>query len=642
MKRIRCKITIIFFLLCGLCILVQSFRLQVLDIFGHQKELKKIVIPCKRGVIYDRHGEPLAITTQTSSLYACPDVIKKPEQVARKLSKILHIEYKSLLKRLKRKGEFIWLKRWLTPKEASLVERLDIDGLNFRPENKRSYPHGYLAGQVLGFVGVDGVGLEGIERKFDEFLQGIPGFYFGIKDAHGRIILAPRQPIKPAQDGHSLRLSIDANIQYQAEQVLKKAVQKWHAKKGCVIVVVPQSGEILAMANYPFFDPNNFRHSSPSIWRNHAIADSFEPGSTFKTFLLAAAFDKGIWSPHDILYAENGRYRLENITIHDVQRFGWLSVENAIIYSSNIGAVKIGLKVGKEIFYQYIKKFGFSEKTGIDLNGESPGLVRSLSRWSKVDTATICFGQGVGVTALQLAMAYSAIANGGKLMRPLLVERIYDAQGKVVKVFEPEVKRQVISPVTAALLRKILRKVVIKGTGQKADIAGYEVAGKTGTSQKVNPKTGKYYQDKYIASFAGFFPASHPRVVIVVVIDEPHPLYYGGIVAAPVFKEIAQHIIWQWHLAPSTSPKLKMAKTKTQSVFIPKSLSDFEGIDEAIAKGVMPDLQGLPLRLALRILQKLNLQVKIEGAGRVIKQFPAPGTKIRENTVCLLQLGVDE
>ncbi len=632
-----------FFLSCGLCILIQSFRLQVLDIFTHHKKLKKIVIPCKRGFIYDRYGEPLAITTQIPSLYACPDVIKRPEEVARRLSKILHMDYKDLLNRLKRKGEFIWLKRWLTPREASLVERLDIDGLNFRPENKRSYPHGYLAGQVLGFVGVDGVGLEGIERKFDQFLQGIPGFYFGIKDARGRIILAPRQPIKPAQDGHSLRLSIDANIQYRAEQALKKAVQKWHAKKGCVIVVVPQSGEILAMANYPFFNPNNFRHSSPFIWRNHAIADSFEPGSTFKTFLLAAALDKKIWSPHDILYAENGRYRLEDVTIHDVKHFGWLSVENAIVYSSNIGAVKIGLKVGKDSFYQYIKKFGFSEKTGIDLNGESPGLLQPVSRWTKVDSATICFGQGIGVTALQLAMAYSAIANGGKLMRPLLVERIYDAKGKVVKAFEPEVKRQVINPTTAALVRRILRKVVAKGTGQEADIPGYEVAGKTGTSQKVNPRTGKYHHDKYIASFVGFFPASHPRVVIVVVIDEPHPLYYGGIVAAPVFKEIAQHIIWQWQLAPSAPTELKMAKRESQPNPIPESSSpDFEGIDKAITKGIMPNLQGLPLRLALRILQKVNLQVKIEGTGWVIKQIPAPGTKIREDTVCLLQLGVDE
>jgi cell division protein FtsI (penicillin-binding protein 3) len=240
-------------------------------------------------------------------------------------------------------------------------------------------------------------------------------------------------------------------------------------------------------------------------------------------------------------------------------------------------------------------------------------------------------------------MAYSAIANGGKLMRPLLVEKIYNAKGKVVKVFEPEVKRQVINPTTAALVREILRKVVVKGTGQGANIPGYEIGGKTGTSQKVNPRTGKYYHDKHIASFVGFFPASHPRVVIVVVIDEPHPLYYGGIVAAPVFKEIAQHIIWYWHLAPSTSSELKMAKRNSQPNPIPESSSlDFEGIDEAINKGIMPNLQGLPLRLALRILQRGNLQVKIKGTGWVIKQFPAPGTKIKEDTVCLLQLGVNE
>ncbi len=645
MKGVKEKFFVItaFLFIANVFILSQAFRLQVLDIFGKGKELRRIVIPCKRGFIYDRHGESLAITTQVPSLYACPDAIKRPKEVAKILARILRIKYRVLLNCLKRRGEFIWIKRWLTPQEADEIEKMDLDGLNFRPENKRSYPHNSLAGQVLGFVGIDGLGLEGLEKRYDHVLQGTPGFYYGIRDARGKIILAPRAPIQPAQDGDALYLSIDVGIQYAAEQALKKAVSKWHAKKGCAIVVVPQTGEILAMANYPFFNPNRFRYATPSLWRNHAITDSFEPGSTFKTFLLAAALEEKIWRPHDILYAENGHFHFEDVTFHDVKPHGWLSVENVIVYSSNIGAVKMGLKVGAKTIYEYIKKFGFSQKTGVELLGESPGLIRPLSQWTPVDAATVCFGQGIGVTALQLAMAYSAIANGGLLMKPLLVKRIVDAKGKVKREFEPQVKRRVISSETSLQIRKILRKVVVKGTGELAEIPGFAVAGKTGTSQKINPKTGRYYRDKYIASFIGFFPASHPRVVIAIVIDEPHPIHYGGVVAAPAFKEIAQHIIWQWQLEPTEPTKIKMAKVNYLSQ---KSLESGDEekqfvFDHSVLqnKGVMPDLRGLPLRLALRILQKMKLQVKIEGTGRVFQQSPAPGAKIDANTECFLRLG---
>ncbi|MCD6319700.1 MAG: transpeptidase family protein, partial [Candidatus Desulfofervidaceae bacterium] len=629
----------IFLSLSGLCILAQAFRLQVMDISSHRKELTKVTIPCKRGFIYDRNGEPLAITVQTPSLYACPDKIENPYVVARALHKILHISQKELVKKLNRKGEFIWIKRWLSPREAEAIEKLNLNGLGFQPENRRYYPHIFLAGQVLGFVGIDGKGLEGIERKYDYFLKGKPGYYYGIKDACGRITISPRLPIQPAQDGDTLYLTLNYKIQYAAEEALKKAIKKWHAQKGCVVVVVPQTGEILAMANYPFFDPNSFRKANPTIWRNQTIADVFEPGSTFKPFLLATALNENIWSPHDILYGEKGHYRLENVTIHDVKPFGWLSVENAIVYSSNIGAVKIGQKVKKELFYDYIKRFGFGKRTNIDLDGEASGLVRSANQWTKIDTATICFGQGIGITALQLAMAYCAIANDGKLMQPLLVREIRDAKGKVVKLYQPHIKASVITPKTAYKVKKILRKVVVKGTGQEADIPGYEVAGKTGTSQKINPKTGQYYKNKHIASFVGFFPASHPRVVIVVVIDEPHPISFGGVVAAPIFKEIAQDIIWLWQLPPS-SPTFKVAKLKkTPKLAIPsKSLVEATQINPDIAQGIMPDLRGLPLRLALKILQDANIKVKIKGMGRVTRQTPPPGTKIKGDIVCLLQL----
>jgi len=640
MTGIRFKITllIVFLSFSGVCILAQAFRLQVMDI-SSKKKLTKVTIPCKRGFIYDRKGEPLAITVQAPSLYACPDEIKNPYATAKVLHKILHIPQKELIKKLNRKGEFIWIKRWLSPKEAEEIEKLNLKGLAFQLENRRYYPHIYLAGQVLGFVGIDGKGLEGIERKYDYFLEGEPGYYYGVKDARGRITISPRLPIQPAQDGHTLYLTLDYKIQYAAEEALKKAIEKWHAKKGCIVVVVPQTGEIIAMVNYPFFDPNSFRKANPTIWRNHAITDVFEPGSTFKPFLLAAALNEKIWSPHDILYGERGHYRLENVTIHDVKPFGWFSVEHVIVYSSNIGAVKIGQKVGEKLFYNYIRHFGFGEKTDIDLDGEASGLLRPVNQWTKVDAATICFGQGIGVTALQLAMAYSAIANDGKLVQPFLVREIRDAKGKVVKIFQPHIKASVITPKTASMVKKILRKVVIKGTGQEADIPGYDVAGKTGTSQKIDPRTGKYYKNKHIASFIGFFPASRPRIVIVVIIDEPHPISYGGVVAAPVFKEIAQNIIWLWQLPPS-SPALKVAKSKKSSIAVKpeKTLKETTQANPNITQGIMPDLRGLPLRIALKILQDANIKVKIKGMGKVVKQTPPPGAKIKRDIVCFLQL----
>ena len=636
MKEIKLRIAILVggFSFFAFCILIQAFRLQVVDILPLKKNLTKITIPCKRGFIYDRYREELAITVQKPSLYACPNQITDPYTTAKRLSKILHIKTQKLLKKLKRKGEFIWIKRWLSQKEAEKIEKLNIKGLAFKPENCRRYPHSFLGGQVLGFVGLDGKGLEGIECKFDYLLKGKPGYYFGIKDARGHITLSPRLPIQSPKDGHNLYLTLDYQIQYVTEEALKKAVRKWHAKSGCAVVIVPQTGEILALANYPPFDPNYFWKANPNIWRNRAITDAFEPGSTFKPILLAAALNEKIWSRHDIIYGEKGRYKIKGAVFHDVKPFGWMSVEHAVIYSSNIGMVKIGEKVGKECFYQYIKKFGFGEKTGIHLPGEASGLIRPLKKWTEVDTDSACFGQGLAVTALQLTLAYAAIANKGTLMYPMLIKNIKDAKGKEIKIFKPRVKRSVISPQTASLIKNILHKVVEKGTGQMAAIPGYKIAGKTGTAQKIDPRTGKYQKNKYISSFVGFFPVDHPRAVISIIINEPKGMGYGGIVAAPVFKEIAEHLIWQWQIPPS-SPTMRMVENTTSPSTNLKTTQNIT--PPVVTDGIMPDLRGLPLRLAFKILQDANIKVKIKGTGKVVKQIPPPGSKIKNN-VCLLQL----
>ena len=549
--EIKTRIILILGLLAaiGSTILWQAFRLQVLN-QTKKGEVLKFSLPPKRGIIYDRNGEVLAITLNAPSVYACPCQIEDPYKTAIFLSKALHLKSKILLKRLKSGKNFVWIKRWVSDRELKRIRGLK--GIGIQRENRRYYPNGPLAGQVLGFVGFDGYGLEGVERQFDNYLRGKSGYYYGIKDARGKIIISPKFPFRPAEDGYNLFLTLDHRIQYAVEEALARVIKKWHAKAGYAVIIEPHTGEVLALANYPRFNPNNFRRARAKDYRNHVITDTFEPGSTFKPILAAAALDRGVLKPYDIIYAENGRYRIDDAIIHDVKPFKWLSAQQVIVHSSNIGAVKIGEILGKKAFYEYIKRFGFGQKTGIDLGGESNGLLRPVTTWKRVDAATICFGQGISVTALQLATAYAAIANGGKLIRPFVVKRIVDNKGKIVKVFKPKIRNRVISERTAKRLREILREVVLEGTGKMAEIEGYEIAGKTGTAQK--PKNGYYQRNKAIASFVGFFPASDPKVVIAIIIDEPRPIRYGGIVAAPAFREVALDIIWKWHLSPCISP----------------------------------------------------------------------------------------
>lgn len=542
----------------GSIILGQAFRFQVIGQVQKTKASKFPLYP-KRGIIYDRNKEVLAIDLDAPSIYASPSQIEDPQKVAAFLSKVLHLEKKALLEKLKKDGNFVWVKRWISSEELGKIKKQGLKGIGIFEESRRYYPHKHLAGQVLGFVGIDGYGLEGIEKQFDHYLKGKEGYYYGIKDACGKVAISPKIPIKPAKDGCNLFLTLDHRIQYAAEEALVKMVKKWHAKAGYAVILVPQTGEVLALANYPLFDPNEFRKAKPRDYQNRAISNAFEPGSTFKAILAAATLDKGVLKPHSIVYGENGQYKIDDAIIHDIKPFSWLSIEQAIVYSSNIGVVKIGQILGQKVFYEYIKKFGFGQKTGIDLGGEAKGFLRPVETWKKVDAATICFGQGISVTALQLATAYAAIANGGKLVTPFIVKKIVDAEGKVVRVFQPKVKQQVISEKTAECLRKILRQVVVEGTGGMAEISGYEIAGKTGTAQK--PGKGGYYKDKAISSFVGFFPANDPKVVIAIVIDEPHPITYGGIVAAPVFKQIAWDIIWRQNLSPSLYP-IEETKTK--------------------------------------------------------------------------------
>ncbi|MCD6186430.1 MAG: penicillin-binding protein 2 [Deltaproteobacteria bacterium] len=490
-----------------------------------------------RGTIYDANHNELAVSTSVTSIAAYPGQIDNPATAAVKLSKILRIGKTGLRKKLSSNRKFVWIKRQVTPGDEEKVRDLKLNGIDFIPEQNRFYTGKTLAAQLLGFSGIDGHGLEGIEFYYDKYLKGNDDSRTVFRDAFGSVFAADE--VKDDYNGKNLILTIDSRIQYITEKALKDAVNEFNAVSGIAIVMVPQTGAILSLAHFPFFNPNAFNKFDREKWRNRAITDSFEPGSTMKIFSAAAAIESGKCTPDSIFFCENGKYRIGRNIIHDTHPHGWLSLQHIIKYSSNIGAVKVGETIGPEVLYNSLRKFGFKERTGIDCPGETSGSLLDYKRWTKIDAGAISFGQGISASAIQLISAASAIANNGILMKPYLVQAVTDHNGRVIKSIKPKEKRRVVSPKTAKSVIKMMQSVVSeKGTGINAAINGYSVCGKTGTAQKIDD-TGKYAKGKYTASFIGFVPAEKPRAVILVIIDEPHGNHYGGIVAAPVFKKIA-------------------------------------------------------------------------------------------------------
>ncbi len=477
-----------------------------------------------------------------------------PKGAAKLIAPILELPAKAVYRNLVSPKPFVWLQRKVTPTQADKIRALKIDGVGFLKESQRFYPQKELAAQVLGFVGVDSQGLEGIERQYDRIIKGKSRKLFADRDAKGRhVFVEGLQPSDQSRQGNDLLLSIDKNIQHIAEKELQAAVSLSEAKGGTAIVMDPWTGEILASAVCPLFNPNQYSESARESWRNRAVSDIYEPGSTFKTFLVASALEEGIVKPSDMFFCENGSYRVARRVIHDVHAYGWLDVASIIKRSSNIGVSKIGKQLGKEQMYQYIRRFGFTAETGISLPAEQSGFMPSLKNCSEHTQSAISFGQSITVTPLQMVTAYSAIANGGMLMQPQIVKRIVDGAGAVVKQNTPVMKRRVISEKTAGIMRDMLKQVVAPGgTGTKAAVEGYSVAGKTGTSQKIDQ--GGYSHSKIIASFAGFVPADDPRLAIIVLVDEPQRMKYGGEIAAPAFSRMANAMLNYLHVPPEPAP----------------------------------------------------------------------------------------
>jgi len=503
-----------------------------------------------RGTIFDTNNAKMAVSNLSTSIAAYPGKIKNVRKTAKLLSNKLKINRKVLEKKLFSKKPFVWIKRQSSPNEAKAVKDLNLEGIGFIPEYNRFYPNKTLAAQVIGFTGTDGNGLEGIEFYYDTYLKGVRGNYTILKDAFGNGFVSGKGNV-PDHSGKNIILTIDKTVQYIAERALEETVTSFSARSGMAVVMVPKTGAILAIAHYPFFNPNSFKYFRKELWRNRAITDPVEPGSTMKIFSAAAAIETGGSSPDTIYFCENGRYRIGRTIIHDNTSHGWLSLQQIVKYSSNIGAVKISEKIGPEHLYTTLRNFGFGTKTGIDCPGETAGSLALYKQWTKLDTGVISFGHGISVSAVQLITAVSTIANGGVLMKPYLVRAITDKNGKYVHHFKPRKIRRVISTGTAKEVAKIMKTVITRnGTGTLAALDGYSVSGKTGTSQKIG-KDGTYAEDKYIASFAGFTPVENPEIAILVVIDEPMGKYYGGIVAAPAFKKIARETLNHMNISPT-------------------------------------------------------------------------------------------
>jgi cell division protein FtsI (penicillin-binding protein 3) len=503
----------------------------------------------KRGTIFDRNLREMAVSIDVESIAAHPRQIENPKKAAGSLSKILDMNRKTLAKKLQSKKKFVWVQRMVTPKEAEAVKKLDIGGLDFIAEHKRFYPNKTLAAQLIGFTDIDDHGLEGLEFYYNDVLSGSVVEYTVLRDARGQGFEA-ENPSGSTSSGKNLVLTIDSTIQYIAEKALAESVKEFSAKSGMAVVMDPRTGALLAMAQIPLFNPNALSGSNRKVWRNRIITDPFEPGSTMKIFSAAAAIESGSCSSSSIFYCENGAYRMGNHIIHDSHEHGWLSLQQIIKYSSNIGAVKFSAVTGSQYLFKTLQRFGFGEETGIDCPGETAGSLAPYQRWTKVDAGTIAFGQGVSVSALQLIAAISAVANKGILMKPYAVQAITDYHGRLIKSFAPKIVRRAISEKTAGTLTRIMQTVVTQGgTGVNAALDGYSACGKTGTAQKID-ENGRYSNEKFIASFVGFAPIEAPKIAVLVVVDEPQKEHYGSEVAAPAFKTIAQKTLDYMNISP--------------------------------------------------------------------------------------------
>ena len=527
--------------ICLRLIYLQVFRYGTFEQRAqHQQQRSEEVSP-RRGIIYDRRGRELAMSINVDSVFAVPAEMPNPASTISLVARITRQDPRELLARCDATKTFCWIARKPDPEISARIRSLNLRGIYFQKESKRYYPKNELAVQVLGYVGMDDVGLSGIERAYEDQLHGRPGRMLISVDARKKWFGSVEKQPEP---GRNVVLTIDEKIQYIAERELETAMRETQAISGTVLVENPRTGEILALANRPNFNPNLARDITPEKLKNHAVSDVYEPGSTFKLVTISGALEERLTRPDEVFDCQMGSIVYNGMRIRDSKAHGLLSVSNILAQSSDVGSIKIGLRLGEARLYKYIHSFGFGQQTGIELPGETRGMTKPVSRWSRVSIAAISMGQEIGITPLQLAALVSTMANDGVYVAPRLVSQMVEPQSAPrVVAFHPANAHRVISSVTAAEMRQMMEGVVLHGTGKRALLIGYSSAGKTGTAQRVDPATHAYSHTKYVASFAGFAPVNDPRITVAVVLDSAVGLHQGGQVSAPVFSRVAQQVL---------------------------------------------------------------------------------------------------
>ncbi|HVE83442.1 MAG TPA: penicillin-binding protein [Myxococcales bacterium] len=632
--------------------LLRAIQLQVFERarfldMAEGQYLRQVEIPARRGDVFDRKGTPLGQSVEVDSLWADPSLLPDRAAAARALGARLKEPAAQILQRFERGKRFAWLKRHARPEEVAQVKDLKLPGVAVVKEPRRFYPQRELAAQVLGMVGVEGRGLEGVELAFDDELSGTPAQVAGLRDARGRHVLTAGATDAQERQGARVELTLDGNLQHLAERALERAVADSRAVSGMAVVMDPRSGELLALANSPRFNPNTPQDAHAQAMRNRAALDTFEPGSTMKAFTVAAALEERAIKPESIFFCENGAWDVGRDTINDTHSWGWLPPAKILQVSSNIGAAKIAQALGRERFVEYLQRFGFGERVGLGLPGEGKGAL-PFPR-AEISLANQAFGQGLTATAVQLAAGYGALANGGMLMKPFLVSKVVDPDGVVLLETRPVEVRRAVSAKTARTVLSMLEGVVAdEGTAPRARMEGYRVAGKTGTAQKADP-VARGYSDKRIASFIGVVPSDAPRLVIEVVIDEPQTDKYGGLSAAPAFKEIAEGAMAYLGVPPSRGAALAAAVPAPALAAPPVPLAPPPPAQPPVSvvaqvgppdphSVVVPDVTGRVSREAVTRLLAASLEPHLRGSGRVIGQTPEPGSRVERGSQVSVEL----
>lgn len=680
-RRFRWRIRILAgaFVFLFMLLAFQAVSLMALSSDDRLKKLAErqhnqvVTLYPKRGTIFDRNGIALATSVDSDSVYADPKYVKDPVEAAATISRILNMPEHEVRAKLEQSQRFVWIARRIGPNEAAALKEARIKGVHSITETRRFYPNRELAGALLGFTNIDNIGIEGIERSMEDTLNGKVSRFVRLRDAKGRDIHPEGVLVRQNQDGGDVVLTIDRNIQYMAEQALNRYFTEFNAKAGFVVVMDPKTGEMLALANAPAYNPNAYNQYTPAAFKNQAVINTFEPGSTQKCFLMAAALSDHVVRTDENFDCEGGAWKVGRNVIHDAHKLGVLSLRDVLKHSSNIGSAKIGDRLGKQRLYDYYRAFGFGESTHVGLPGELGGILRKPAKWARIALYTHSYGHGMTVTGMQIASALSTLANDGVRMKPFIVKEKRDQDGKVIENNAPTELARVVDSTTATTVRNFMLGVTEEGgTGTRAAVDGYTVAGKTGTAQKVDPSTRRYAPGIYTSSFVGMIPEENPRLAIVAVLDEPRGgQYYGGTVAGPIFAEVASNAMRYLGVPPSPKPVEPVASAESHDGAAPapvkpakktleQQLTRPEGTEvadadqdipvltpvtqvdgEQVEAYVMPDFTGQTMRSVLAALDDKLVNLNITGSGVAVEQTPKPGETIHTGETVALVFSQD-